>query len=287
MFKHTKLHALLVCALLIGFGAARAQAQAQQTRITVAVECGAQGVVDQDWTIEFDVCDANGKKLNTKGPVKVSVPDGTGSRSAAARMKTAINGLAPGTATTEETKNKKYQGESGELKAEDLVLANGVTIKNVITKKEGKKRHGHLKVYNGKTRINNQLTANLARESGLDEARVASLGSAVIMVNPSDVAFYGVEVQIQVLNADGTTTDIDLDTTFPGTDTPTQVTTAIGAWAQSQGIPVDYPNASSVRLLFPVSGLDVDSWSFTFYPGEPNDDNLVVPIPRYSSYSAN
>ncbi len=287
MMKNRIFVSLLASGVLAWLGAAPLKAQTQQTRITIAVECGAQGVVDQDWTIEFDLCDAAGNKVNTKGPIKVSVPDGTGSRSAAERMKTAINMLAEEAACREETTHKKYGGDTGKLKAEDLVLKGGHTIKNVVTKKEGKKRHGHLKVYNGKKRINNQLTGNLARESGLDEARIAGLPSAVIMVGRSNVAWYGVEVLLTVLNPDGTTTELDYVTTFPGTDTPTQVTTAIGLWAQSQGIPVDYPTASSVRLLFPLSGLDVETWSFTLYPAEPDDDNLVVPVPRFSNYSAN
>lgn len=287
MMRNRLFVSLLALGSLAWFGNSPLHAQAQQTRITVAVECGAQGVVDQDWTIEFDVCDAVGNKLNTKGPVKVSVPDGTGSRSAAERMKTAINALAPGSASREETTHQSYGGETGHLKAEDLVLNNGVTIKNVVTKKEGKKKHGHLKIYNGKKRINNQLTGNLARESGLDESGIPGLPSAVIMVGPSDVALYGVELWITVQNPDGTTTEMSYVTTFPGTDTPTQVTTAIGVWAQSQGIAVDYPTSSSVRLLFPLSGLEVDSWNFTLYPAEPDDDNLVVPVPRFSNYSAN
>jgi hypothetical protein len=287
MMRNRLFVSLLAFGAIAWLGAPPLHAQNQQTRITVAVECGAQGVVDQDWTIEFDLCDAAGNKVNTKGPIKVSVPDGTGSRSAAERMKTAINAVAPGAATREETTHKKYGGETGELKAEDLVLHGGHTIKNVITRKEGKKKHGHLKVYNGKKRINNQLIGNVARESGLDEAHIPGMSSAVIMVGRSNVAFYGVEVLITVLNPDGTTTEMDYETTFPGTDTPTEVTTAIGDWAQSQGIPVDYPTSSSVRLLFPLSGLDVDTWSFTLYPAEPDDDTLVVPVPRFSNYSAN
>ena len=57
----------------------------KEKRVTIGVECGSQGVVDADWSISFDVY-KDGQKLNTKGPIEISVPTGTGSGPAAQRM---------------------------------------------------------------------------------------------------------------------------------------------------------------------------------------------------------
>lgn len=277
---------LLLSGVLLALGSAPLAAQAKETRITIAVECGAQGVVDDDWTIEFDLCDPQGNKVNTT-PIKISVPDGTGSRAAADRMATAVNIHAgANVASRQETTHQSYGGDTGKLKAEDVVLTGGYMIKNVKTFKEGKPRCGHLKVYQGKKRINNKRIAAMAADGRLRGERVAS--SVVIPGDPLESIFIdlvgystpllGIHLLFGGVTPDGFTAQHEFDQVFDGASTPTEVTTAIGTWAQSLGHIVEYPTATSVRLTFDAAILSPDWWHFTAYiatdPSDPDDGQV-------------
>jgi hypothetical protein len=268
--KATILFALV--AILVASAPRPAAAQAAtETVITIAVECGAQGVVDDDWTLEFDLCDPMGKMVNTKGKIVVSVRDGTGSRAAADRAAIAINqATGKDVAMRRETNHQKYGGDSGHKKAEDLVLKEGYTIKNVITKKLGVKKDDHLQIYLGKTQLNpgGGQSPSRARRGTRVDPDVESLAASepmTIEIGAFDVEALALELFVDGFNPDGTPYLLTMSQILDGDVSATEVTTAIGLWAQSQGIPVEYPTANSVTLRFDLTALHPINPNFAAY----------------------
>jgi len=260
------------CLLAFGLG----EAQAQETRITIAVECGAQGVVDQDWTIEFDLYDAQGKKVNTD-PIKVSVPDGTGSAAAADRMAIACDLHAGADAADrQETTHQKYGGDTGKLKAEDVVLKNGYTIKNLKTKKEGKVDCDHLKVFQGKKQLNKRTAKTADHAAALDLLPPAE--PLTLELTGYSVQSLGIDLLFGGTSSDGTTYLYEYSQVFDGASMPAEVTAAIAEWAESQGIPVEYPSPSSIRLLFDSSSLQPDWWHFSAYIANGGIDGMTEEV---------
>ena len=107
--------------------------------MTVAAECGSQGILDVDWELSFNVY-KDGAKVNTE-PIVISCPDGTGAHSAAARVAMAINELVrpenagpgwtgPATAATEPfTENAIWKGS--QHKARDVKIGDDLSIGDV------------------------------------------------------------------------------------------------------------------------------------------------------------
>lgn len=261
---------------------AAAPARAQETRITIGIECGAQGIVDDDWTMEFDLYNGD-TKVNTD-PIVISVKDGTGAAAVAERLAIVINLHAdPKTpASTVDTTHQRYNGEGSRVKARDVILKEGFKIKNVRTTKKtpDNEKKGHFKVFEGKTQLNNKAKAKAAEDAS-DEPL-----TLVIDLHDYVTPALGIDLLFGGTDAAGTAYVHDLAAVFPGRATPAEVTAAIGAWAsEALGIVADYPSPTSVRLFFEASGITPDWWSFTAYVTQ-TDDLPGDTSPRYVEFTA-
>ncbi len=256
------------------------QTKDKEKRVTIAIECGSQGIVDADWTMEFDIFGPDGKKINSS-PITVSVPTGTGSGAAAQRMALGINMVAgSGTASSGETAHKKYGGTTGNLKAEDVTLKDGYEVKNVTTKKEGKEDCDHLKVIQWERCVDKGKS--FASQKAVVPGGVGSVTIGVVPITPSPL-FNGPITEARIRLVDVNTAVVGLEFSILGTDSSGNPFTAtvdapldgtlplstlvgyVGLWAEAVGFTATYPANDTVKVDFKGSGITIDEWSFTAY----------------------
>lgn len=271
---------LLLC--LAGTSAAYAQDEEKKKKkkVTIVVECGSQGVVDTDWTLEFDLY-KDGKKVNKK-PLKVTIANGTGSGPAAQRMAVAINMSAGETAATAgETTHPDHtppKSSSGKLKAEDLTMEDGYEVKNIKKKKKGSSK-GHVKVKKWECEVKEKKDDKEPDSGG----KALAVGPAVTALLPlpspgpaipdarfelleANTPFLGVAISITGTDPSGAVIDVSIDVPLDTSIGLSAIVGLIGSWANAVGFTTTYPTNTSVVLDFAGSPITVDFWSFTVYP---------------------
>ena len=243
-------------------------------RTTIAVECGAQCVIDADWTITFNICDSEGKNLNSE-PIVVTVPTGTGSGAAAQRMAVAIN-MAAGSniACGAETKHPKHQGASGHAKTEDVVVADGYKIKQIVTKRKGKKASGHLNVESWvykpkKDKRGESAALKPAAATDRDLLILPPAGGGItdgwVWLDDSNAAVAAFTVYLSGTGPDGLPFVVQTQQDVDGLMPLEALAGLIGDWFNSSGLTASYPTPTSIFIDFAGSGFDVEIWSFSYY----------------------
>lgn len=134
------IHRIVALAAVVASFAVGSSAVAQTAGggFTVNINCGSQGIVDQDHQVEVTVSGPNGDVT-----VKVDVPKLSDSEAVTGLISTELGLKGVAGCGTAETTNPKLEKKQ----AHDVTLPEGYTLKSATVYKGGQKDDGHLQVY--------------------------------------------------------------------------------------------------------------------------------------------
>lgn len=248
---------------LLALGVLTAGSALAQTRLTLAIECGAQGQVDQPHrlTVTVTKCDDN-----TDTTVTIPVQAQTETSAIADTTARALSKKGVTGTTSGETTNKRYTGSPH--KAEDIIIPAGYKVKSVKVEKKPKNEwqcdDGHLQAYIGKKQVSNQVITKGARKPG---------GRAAASVQP----FSWLDIEItnatwteptlvldlyEEPNEDGTQNVHTFEQTFPAGTPTADALKALGDHLESLGMVVLYPSETHLMVDIAASGLPIVEGSF-------------------------
>jgi hypothetical protein len=247
---------------LLASGLLVAASAAAQTRLTLAIECGGQGQVDQPHRVTVTVTNcADNTDTTVTIPVQAQTETSAiADTTARALAKKGVAGASSGETTNPRYENKKHQ-------AEDIIIPAGYKVKSVKIEKKPNNtwecNDGHLQAYIGKEKVSNQdakqriaLTKSVDRLPLIDADEVFTwLDIEVIAASWSEPTL--VLDLYEPPAADGTQVVHTYEhTSPPGTSTADAVK-QLGDYLESLGMVVLYASPTHLMVDIAASGLPI------------------------------
>ena len=245
--------------------------------LTIAVECGSQGRVDQDHQITVTIQAPDGTNPPSYSVTQFVAAQNTSAGAAMSLALTLNQGFEPNPGFQHlETQNPRYtppNNSNGHLTAEDIQLPAGFSVSNIKVEKfvngKWKDNDGHLKVFEGHRKVSNTATASLPSELAYHEI--------LLQLAQSTAQPIAVEFILTGILPSGAQFQKDLSRTFAADATLGQVVQAIGSYSEQNGLTAEYPTATSVLLKPAIDGLYILSWYFTaFEDSDTNADGFEI-----------
>jgi len=263
-----------VCVLLLVLavaGTAEAQDESSETRLTLAVECGGQGQVDDPHrlTVTVENCDTGDETT-----VTIPVQPQTDSSAIADTLATVLDKKGVSGTTSEETTNGRY-GKNSKHKAEDVVIPEGYKVGNVKVEKkpddEWQCDDGHLQAYIGETQVSNtddsdQDSSQLSsrRASGFVAPMPTPYDWLKIDVPASNVSELALVLDLyEPADPNGTTVVHSYENAFPPGTTVQEALQELGTYLEDLGMTVLYPTDHQLEAHIAASGLPIVEGSFS------------------------
>ncbi len=249
---------------LLGTGVASAQ-----SRLTIAIECGAQGQVDDPHRLTVTVTNT---ATNQDTTVTIPVQAQTDSSAVADTLATVLDKKGISGTTSSETTNKRYG--SSKHKAEDVEIPAGYKVKKVKVEKQKKDNgpfecdDGHLQAYIGKKQVSNKARS---------DDRAASVSGPVgsLVVAPQPVAPFKT-LAIEILGNDasdlifvldlyagGGSVNHSFEKTFRTGTSAADALKEVGTFLASLGAFVAYPGVESLEADLSGSSLGITEAYFS------------------------